>query len=147
MRKLPLLLVVVALAMAIPSFAEFYTDWLWFTEVGFEQVFLRSLSAQATVGTLTGLAAFVLFFVNLRVALHAMRPREIMIATAQGPQVIAINPRRLKPLVGLAAVVGGVLFGIYGGSHWETWLFYLHRTPFGKVDPILGHDIGFYVFT
>ena len=29
----------------------------------------------------------------------------------------------------------------------KTWLYFLNATPFGKTDPILGHDIGFYVFT
>jgi uncharacterized membrane protein (UPF0182 family) len=145
--RISLILVLFALILVIPSMAEFYTDWLWFEELGYEQVFVRSLSAQGTVGGLTGLAAFALLVVNLRLALRSMRPREIMIATAQGPQMIAINPERLKPLATLAALGAALLIGLYGAAHWETWLMYLHATPFGKADPILGRDIGFYVFT
>ena len=44
----------------IPSFAEFYTDWLWFQELGYEQVFLKSLSAQATTGLAVGAVVFVI---------------------------------------------------------------------------------------
>ena len=32
-------------------------------------------------------------------------------------------------------------------AEWETWLYFLNATPFGRADPILGRDIGFYVFT
>ena len=51
-----LLLIVAALVIftGIPSFAEFYTDWLWYQELGYEQVFLKSLSAQATTGMAVG---------------------------------------------------------------------------------------------
>jgi uncharacterized protein len=145
--RLPLILLLFALVMGIPSLAEFYTDWLWYQETGYEQVFLRSLSAQGIVGGLTALAAFALLVVNLRFALQAMRPREFMIATAQGPQVVFVNPERLKPFASLAALLVALLLGFYGAAHWETWLFYLHGTPFGKADPILGRDIGFYIFT
>ncbi len=146
-RRLPLLLIGFALLTGIPSFAEFYTDWLWFKEVGYEQVFLRSLSAQGMLGGLTGATVFAWLALNLRVALRALRPREFMIATAQGPQVIAINPRRVRPLATVAAALAALIIAVYGASHWQTWLFYLHRTPFAKTDPILGYDIGFYFFT
>jgi uncharacterized membrane protein (UPF0182 family) len=145
--RLRILILPVIMLVMVPSFAEFYTDWLWFQEVGYEQVFLRSISAQGTVGALTGLATFVLLVLNLRLALRFLRPREFMVATAQGPQVIALHPARLKPLATAAALVAGLIAGIYGAAHWETWLFFLHGTPFGKADPILGRDIGFYVFT
>ncbi len=46
----------VLLITGIPATAEFYTDWLWFQEVGFEKVFVRSLAAQSLVGTINGCA-------------------------------------------------------------------------------------------
>ena len=46
------------LVSGAPRAAEFYTDWLWFQEVGFEAVFLRSLGARASLGA----AVFVLAF-------------------------------------------------------------------------------------
>ena len=49
----------------IPSFAEFYTDWLWFEELGYEQVFLKSLSAQATTGLAVGAVVFAILWLNL----------------------------------------------------------------------------------
>ena len=55
-------------------------------------------------------------------------------------------PSRLKPFVGLAAALGGLVLAVYAGSHWEDWLLYRHATPFGKADPILGRDVAFYLF-
>ena len=48
-RRLPLLVLLILLSTGIPALAEFYTDWLWFKELGYEPVFLRSLSAQSLV--------------------------------------------------------------------------------------------------
>ena len=144
---LSLLAIAFALLIGVPKIAEFYTDWLWFREVGYEQVLLRSLTAQGLAAAGTGLLVLGILWLNLRVALASLRPREFMIATAQGPQVISLDPRRVRPLVLVGALLVSLLFGLYGASHWEEWLFFLNATPFGKTDPVLGRDIGFYVFT
>ena len=36
--------------------------------------------------------------------------------------------------------------GVVAASSWSTWLYALHATSFGRVDPVLGRDIGFYLF-
>src|SRR5215207_135431 len=146
-RKFPVLLVLVALATGVPSIAKFYTDWLWFKELGYEAVFLRSLSAQTLVAAVSGLAVFALLAGNLRLALRALRPRPLVISTQHGPQTIMMNPARIRPLAMAAAGIISLLVASYAGSQWETWLYFLNATPFGRVDPILGRDIGFYVFT
>jgi uncharacterized membrane protein (UPF0182 family) len=146
LSRLPILFVLFLLLVGIPSLAEFYTDWLWFREIGYEQVLLRSITARAAISAVTSAAAFAILAINLVAAMRSLRPREFMVATAQGPQVITINPQRLKPLVLGGAGLVSLLIGWYAGSRWQTWLYYLHATPFGKTDPILGLDIGFYVF-
>ena len=40
------LLAAAVLLFLLPSFATVYTDWLWFLEVGHEQVFLRTLNTR-----------------------------------------------------------------------------------------------------
>ena len=40
-----------------------------------------------------------------------------------------------------------LLAAFIAGAEWETWLYFLNATPFGRTDPVLGRDIGFYVFT
>ena len=56
----------VLLITGVPAVATFYTDWLWFKELGYEPVFLRSLSAQTLVAVAAGLVVFALLAGNLR---------------------------------------------------------------------------------
>jgi hypothetical protein len=146
-RRLPVLLALVVLVTGVPALATFYTDWLWFKELGYEQVFLRSLSAQTLVTGISGFVGFALLAGNLMLALRSLRARPFLIATPQGPRTVMMDPANIRPLALGALGVVSLLTAIYTGGRWETWLYFLNATPFGKTDPILGRDIGFYVFT
>lgn len=145
--RAPVLLFIVLLITGIPASAEFYTDWLWFQEVGYEQVFVRSLTVRALITAVIGLTAFALLGGNLLLAMRSLRPRPFMIVTPQGPQTITVDPATLRPIVLLAVAAVALMIGLYAGGHWETWLYYVYRTPFNRTDPILGYDIGFFVFS
>jgi uncharacterized membrane protein (UPF0182 family) len=147
LRKFPIVLGLFLLITGVPSAAKFYTDWLWFREIGHEAVFVRSLSAQTAVAVIAGLAVFALLAGNLTLALRALGTRPIVVNTQHGPQTIMMNPARLRPLAMAAVGILSLLIANYAGSRWEEWLYFLHATPFGRTDPILGRDIGFYVFT
>jgi uncharacterized membrane protein (UPF0182 family) len=144
--RFSLLIVGVVALTGIPSFAEFYTDWLWYRELGYEQVFLKSLSARATTGMTIGVTVFVILWLNLRLSLRLLRRREFAIATPEGPRVITVDTGRLRSLIYTAAFIAAVLIGLYSASSWATWLYALHATSFGRTDPILGRDIAFYLF-
>jgi len=146
-RRIPLFLLLVLVMTGLPALAELYTDWLWFQEVGHEQVFLKSLSASSLVTIVSGLIVFALLAGNALAALRGLRPRPFMIVTPQGPQAIAMDLRSIKRLGLTVIAVVAVLIAFYAGARWETWLYFLNGTPFGQRDPVLGHDIGFYVFT
>ena len=46
-----------------------------------------------------------------------------------------------------ASLVIGSLFASAVDGHWDTFLLWLHRQPFGVTDPIHGKDIGYFVFS
>ena len=144
---MPLLVLLFLVATSIPAFAEFYTDWLWYQEVGFREVFVRALSARAATGLLTGLAVFAILWLNLRLALRTLRRRDFTITTPDGPRVVSVDTTRIRSLAFAGAAVVSLLVGLYASSHWDTWLYYLHAVPFGRVDPILQRDVAFYVFS
>ena len=110
------------LLTSIPSLAEFYTDWLWYQEVGFEQVFLKSLSARATTGTLVAVAVFTILWLNLRISLRQLRRREFTISTPEGPRIITVDTGRLRSVIYLAAVAVSGLMGVVAAASWSTWL-------------------------
>ena len=132
--------------LLLTPLVEFYTDWLWFGETGYQPVFLRMFTARATVGLAVGAAAFALLFGNLALALRSLTRRQIVIATREGAMPLHIDPVRLRPLLGVGAGVVALLIALYASGEWLSWLFYRHAVPFGQADPILGRDVGFYVF-
>jgi uncharacterized membrane protein (UPF0182 family) len=146
LRALPLLVAALVLFLALPSLVEFYTDWLWFGELGYQHVFLRVLTARSWL--VCGAFIVVLGFVltNLLVAFRSLTRRELVVVTAQGPRVVVLDPQRLRSLVYALAAVGALVLGLYAGSQWDTWLLYWNAVPFGTRDPVLGHDVAFYVF-
>ena len=97
----------VALAMGVPALAELYTDWLWFAHVGYERVFLKSMTVRAILTVLAGLVVFALLGGNLLVALRALRPRAFVVSTPHGPQTVTVNARTIKRLAIGAAQDGG----------------------------------------
>lgn len=141
-----LLLTAAILFLGIPSLVEFYGDWLWFGEVGYQSIFLKTLSTQATLAAVAFGVAFTLLFFNLQRALRAARRREFLVMGPDGPRTVVVDPMRLRPVLFAIAGIGGVVAALYGASLWDTWLFYRYATPFGEADPILGHDVSFYVF-
>ena len=146
----PVWLLALLLLLFVPATAsalvELYTDWLWFREVGFEPVFLRALGAEIGAGAVGFLAALCFLGANLHLALRSFRRRQFAIMTDAGPTVIDVDPGRMKPLFYGAAVLVAIFVGFYTASRWDTCLLYLYAVPFGRTDPILGRDVGFYVF-
>ena len=88
LRRFPLrfalLFLVMLVFVAVPSTAGYYTDWLWFSEVGYQQVFTTSITAQLLLGALVFVVAAVWLFINLRVAIGAMGDRPLTFTTREG---------------------------------------------------------------
>ena len=132
-RRIPIGVALLFAFFLVPSSVEFYTDWLWFGEVGYQHVFLRALSIKSALGAVVFGAAFAFLFINLRVAFRTLTRRELVLVTPDGPRVVVIDPTRLRPLVGVAAGLGSLLLSLYAGSHWEDWMRFWNATPFGKI--------------
>ncbi|MDB6108231.1 MAG: hypothetical protein JWO52_8230 [Gammaproteobacteria bacterium] len=130
----------------LPSFATIYTDWLWFGEVGQEQVFIRTFSTRLTLGVVAFAVVFGVLYLNIRLAQSALKQREFTVFGPQGPRTVAIDMRTLRPLFYLGAAVAAVLVALNAATRWQVWLMALNAVPFGKTDPILRHDVSFYLF-
>ena len=141
--SIPLL---VLLVVGVPALVDFYTDWLWFGETGYRQVFLRSLTTKAALGGIVFVLLFILLFANARLALRRLGRYQLTIGTLDGPRTIAVEAKGVKLLVYLVTLLVALVLGAYASSRWGDWLLYWYATPFGKQDPILGKDIAFYVF-
>ena len=130
-----------------PSIVGFASDWLWFGELGYQQVFLTTLRAQGTLFTMAFVIAAAWLTVNLRIALASVGEMRPVFTTRDGLEVPLPGRQQMRTIASLAAVVLAALIGLFASSQWETWLSWRYAVPFGQADPILGRDASFYVFT
>ena len=140
---LVLFMAVVALGQAVPL----YTDWLWFKEVGFTQVFTTRLALNGWLFLGLGGVVFAFLFLNLSVAARTAPPDVLWELEDQlglpGRAILEPLVRRLLlPVISVIALFAGAR----GSGAWDTVLSYANATPFGRTDPLFGRDIGFYVF-
>ncbi len=137
------------LLLALRGVATFWTDFLWFRSVDLTSVWGTLIVSKAVPVAVGAAVAFLVLWGNMlivdrlspRFRLFDLVPEEELIERVQE----WIDPRIRKVRLWAAAVLG-VLIGLGMWNWWDDILLYLHRTPFGIADPILGKDVGFYVF-
>ncbi len=141
-----LILIAAVLLLAVPSIATVYTDWLWFTELGYQGVFLRTYQAQGLVFTVTFLSAFLFIVINLRIARRALSRPQFILGTTEDGRPIVVESQRLSSLMMPAALVVAFIAGISSANNWLEWLSAFNAVPFGERDVLFNRDVGFYVF-
>ncbi len=143
-----ILLVVALVGQAVPL----YTDWLWFQEVGYAQVFVSILTLRGWLFVGVGLGTFLFLYLNLAFAARTARPDVYWELEDQLglPSRVVLEPiirRLLRPVL---AVVG-FFSGVAASGNWETVLQYFNAAPFGVRAPDvgrgLGRDLSFYMFS
>ncbi len=148
---------VIALALLIVSislfslFVDYYGDWLWFKNLGYSSVFDTNLLAQ--------ILSFVLFFfifvlfagLNLYYAYHKHEEHQSSIAFLDNDlrqKLSFLNHKKFSILAwGSIVVLFGLIMGSSASAYWIDFLKFLHPTSFHLQEPILGKDVGFYLFT
>ncbi len=141
--------VVVVLLVSLRGIAGFYTDYLWFKELGYTDVWRGLLVAKALPTTVFTVVFFLLILGNLIIA-DRLQPR----FRPAGPEEELVERYRqfIGPYVGRVRVAVAAFLAVVAASgltsQWNAWILFRNRVPFGgKGDPQFGADIGFYVFT
>ncbi len=140
---------IVALFLLIfgSSIARFYTDWLWFGEVGYESVFWTTILTKLTLGLVAGVVFFVVLFTNLWLARKLAPPvMERYHTNVIRARMGRVAKKGLTLLIFASALGASVLAGMEASSHWISYQMYVNATQFPGTDPIFGKNIGFYVF-
>jgi uncharacterized protein len=145
--RVAFLLLAALLFLVGPSLLRFYTDWLWFGEVGYQHVYGKTLRTQGSIFTAVFVVAIGWFLLNLRTALASIGDLRPVFTTREGIEVTLPSGKQLRSLATSAATVLAVIVGLYAAGRWETWLIWRNGVPFGVADPILNRDVGFYVYS
>ncbi|WP_130509076.1 UPF0182 family protein [Krasilnikovia cinnamomea] len=124
-----------------------YTDWLWFNEVAFTNVFTGVLLTRLLLFVAIGLAMALIIGANLYLAYRLrpmLRPHSAEQATLERYRMI-IAPR-IGTWIAVVCAVIGLFAGLSAQSRWKDWMLFRNAQPFGVKDPQFKVDIGFYVF-
>jgi uncharacterized membrane protein (UPF0182 family) len=152
---LALFLVLIAVVVAFTALSGFLVDWLWFAALGFGTVFITVWKARAAAfGIAAGVSWVVLAGNGLLAArIPTLRVRQLRLVLnprdREGlPEVIEFSPETLpwRTIVLVFATVLSLVLGLVQASHWELFLKWRYAVPFERVAPVLGHDLGFYIF-
>jgi hypothetical protein len=141
-----LLLAFVVLA-AVGSLSSWYTDLLWFGEVGKTSVFWGQIRAKLTLGLLAGVGTGLIIGVNLWLV-ERLAPRygPTVVGRSQMERVQQVLGPYLRPLRIAVAAFIGLLVGLSNTGSWQSFLLWRNAVPFGDRDAQFNRDIGFYVF-
>lgn len=124
-----------------------YTDWLWFQELGYTEIFTTTLTFKLVLALVFGGLFFLLLYFNIKLAAHA--PRNIRFLEQENAIELP-SPELVDPLLQRLLLPAAILMGFFAApqaaSQWQSVLLFFNSVPFGLEDPLFGRDIGFYVF-
>src|SRR4051794_22076059 len=135
------------LLTSLRSIAGFYTDYLWFKEVGLTGVFRGVLGTQIFLAVTFTLLFFILCYANLFIV-DRLAPRFRGI----GPEDELVQRYReiMGPHTGKVRLVVAAFFALVTGvgtsSHWNDYLMFRNASSFGVKDPQFNRDAGVFVF-
>ena len=117
----PFAVVVAAVLLFLigPTIVTFYTDWLWFGEVGYQPVFTTTLRAQGTLFVAAFLGAFVWLAYNIQVAVRVDSPRQADLTTREGVEIRLPGPRQLRALAPTVVMLVAVRSDSGPRRQWE----------------------------
>jgi hypothetical protein len=146
-----LLVAVIVLVMITASrwTLSYYVEILWFSSLGYAQVFWKSWGLGWSVFAVFFAATFILLY-GWFLALWRMhqadlpQDREFFF----GGQAVNLPLRRVLRWLGLAAaLVIGAISGATMMAEWPTFALYWWAPAGGAVDPVFGKPLSFYLFT
>src|SRR3972149_5168080 len=134
------------LVFILPKLIGFFTDWLWFGEVGYTQVFTTHLITQLLLGASVAIFAFFFIYVNLQIAVRATKDKAINVALFEKISLPPTLGIYFKNLILPVSLLVSFFIGQAASSQWMKVLAFLNPTTFNLKDPIFNQDVSFYVF-
>ncbi len=137
--------------------SDFLVDWLWFSSIGYLQVFWITIGAKAAVLFAVWAGTAVILWLNgwLAVRFGRRQPTQSVstfVANLAGnvppPDLLTVMRDRLpwsRVIVGGAGLLA-VLVATVEVGNWGVILQFFYHVPYGADDPLFNKDISFYLF-
>lgn len=135
-----LLLLILAVA-ALYKMTDFVTDYLWFREMGYTDVFFKEIGTKLMLGV----PMFVILVATGYIYLSILKRNFLHKAGMELPG--EDDHKNIRTIIILFSCVLGLILTIIAvPSLWFQGLQFIHATDFHLADPIFGRDLGFYMF-
>ena len=147
---------VVLIAILFFTILDFYADLAWFETMGMTSILWKRLVSEWVLFVVAWIVAFGLLAGNWLLARRLagagqmtvpwLRQRRMQNQITAEPTTRVIAARVADAVLAVAAGGMALLFAMPARNMWMPVLRYLNATPFGEADPVLGRDLGYYVF-
>ncbi|MDA9432165.1 UPF0182 family membrane protein [Bradyrhizobium sp. CCBAU 51627] len=137
--------------------SDLLVDWLWFSSIGYLQVFWTTIGTELVVFLAVWTGTTVVLWLNGWLALHfaGRHPTQPAAAppwSAAGnapPDLLALVRDQLSwPwLITGGVVLLALLVAAAEAGNWGVFLRFVYQVPYGADDPLYNKDIGFYLFS
>ncbi len=136
-----------ALAILIFIFASpiiwFFTQLQWYNALGYRDVFTTRLSLQSILFAGSLVIAFLYLAVNVVIALR--------VRAGPGLRAVGIQRSSIRSAAGVIGLASSGVIALLlsggAGAQWQSFALFMHSSPTGVTDPVLGQDISFYLLT
>ncbi|MET4781816.1 UPF0182 family protein [Glaciihabitans sp. UYNi722] len=136
--------VVAVLIILFFIFASLYTDWLWFSQLGYRNVLTTQWIASTIMFFIGFFGMAIPVFISIEVAFRR-RPVYAKLNAQLDRYQQVIEPLRRLAMYGIPALLG-LFAGVATSSRWQLALEWMNGVPSGKTDPQFHLDISFYLF-
>lgn len=134
-----IILFVLIIAGLLLLLVNFITDWMWFVEMKYVDVFFKELFTQLEIG----IPVFIVLALLLDYYLH--RLRKGYFAKIESHE--QTDMKKLGRYTNIVAILFAAFMAYYAASRiWFSFLEFTNSTDFGKKDPLFGLEISFYIF-
>lgn len=125
----------------------YITDWWWFSQVGYTDVFVTSLLTKLALGIGVFVAAFLFLSTNALIAISSKKPWTVVLPETITGRVTVVNNTIAKKIAIIVSLIVSLILGISASSQWQEVLKFFSAVSFNVVDPIFNKDIAYYVFS
>ncbi|MFT4219782.1 MAG: UPF0182 family protein [Microbacterium sp.] len=144
-RAIAITLAVLAVLVAgFFAFSNLYADWLWFTQLGYQNVLTTQWIARVVMFAIGFVGMAVPVWLAIQLA-YRLRPVYARLSSQLDRYQEVIEPLRRLSMWGIP-IFFGFFAGFAASAQWEvTWLW-LNGVATDTTDPQFGMDTGFYLF-
>ena len=146
-----ILLLLVVLLSSSRTALSYYVNALWFSSLGYRDVFRRTLSLEWAVFAAFFAATFAILYGWFLGLERSYRPESLrggLVFIGRQPVRLPVD-RILRLIVLLVSLVIAAVVGASMMAEWQTFALYWYapRPAGGPLDPIFGKSLQFYLFS